>query len=313
MFDAQQTIADAFMTHLRRAFHEAFPEASLEQHAALERAARTALETLGNCDCAYHDLEHTVLVTDAGLSILRGRQMRLGDLEPDEWLHAVAGMLFHDIGYIRGLLREDHDGSYITDAMGHRVTTHATATDAALTPYHVARGCLYVRERFAGDPVLDGSRIAEHVAMTQFPVPSAPRFQDSGSLSALVRAADLIGQMADPAYPIKQARLFTEFQETGEANRLGLDSAADLRARFPTFFYAQVYPYITTALDYLSLTRDGRQWSANLYRHVHRDAGTLPERVSPWSGVAALTTQRAPTHTPNTPELPFEGSSGRLY
>ena len=312
MFDAQQTIVDAFMAHLKRAFHEAFPEASPELDAALERAARTALETLGNCDCAYHDLEHTVLVTDAGLSILRGRQIRLGDLEPDEWLHAVAGMLFHDIGYIRGLLRDDHDGSYVTDAMGHRVTTPATATDAAMTPYHVARGCLYVRERFAGDPVLDGARIAEHVAMTQFPVPAAPKFQDLGGLPALVRAADLIGQMADPAYPIKQARLFTEFQETGEADRLGLESAADLRGRFPTFFYAQVYPYISTALEYLSLTRDGRQWSANLYRHVHRDAGTLPERVNPWPGITALQPWRARDDAPVTAELPFDSSAATV-
>jgi len=108
-------------------------------------------------------------------------------------------------------------------------------------------------------------------------------YQETDTLAALVRAADLIGQMADPGYPVKQARLFAEFQETGEARRLGLNSAAELRATFPSFFYQQVYPYITSALDYLNLTRDGRLWSANLYNHLHGGAISLPERISQWA------------------------------
>lgn len=282
MFDANQTIIDAFIGHLLRALHESYPGSETEIGNALERAARTALQTLANCDCPYHDLEHTLLVTDAGLAIFRGRQIRVGDMAARDWLQAVVAMLFHDVGYVRGLLKEDRDGNYVIDAAGRRVNMPPAATDAALTPYHVNRGCMYVLDRFANDPVIDARAVCGYIEMTRFPVPNEMHYQQTDTIAGLVRAADLIGQMADPGYPVKQARLFAEFQETDEARRLGLSSAAELRATFPTFFYKQVYPYITKALDYLDLTRDGRLWSANLYNHLHGGAVALPERISQW-------------------------------
>ena len=283
MFDATQTIIDAFISHLLKAFHDLYPGAEPELAAAVERAARTALETLCNCDCPYHDLEHTVLVTDAGLCILRGRQLRHGDLSPRTWLQAVAALLFHDIGYLRGLLKDDREGSYIADASGRRINPPETATDAALTPYHVTRGCLFVLERFGNDPVIDAHTVASYIEMTRFPVPKENHYQQLDTVAALVRAADLIGQMGDPGYPVKQARLFAEFQETGEARRLELRSAADLRASFPSFFYQQVYPYVTGALEYLNLTREGRLWTANLFHHLHGGTASHQERISQWA------------------------------
>ncbi|MBX3705903.1 MAG: hypothetical protein KF911_04650 [Pseudomonadales bacterium] len=283
MFDASQTIIDAFVGYLLRTLHEQHPGSDAEIGASLERTARTALDALNNCDCPYHDLEHTVLVTDAGLSILRGRQLRVGDLNARSWLQAVAAMLCHDVGYVRGLLKEDHEGSYVADISGRRVNTPATATDAALTPYHVNRGSLFVLERFDNDPMIDAHTVADYIEMTRFPVPHESHYQETDTLAALVRAADLIGQMGDPSYPVKQARLFAEFQETGEARRLGVTSASDLRTSFPTFFYQQVYPYVTTALDYLNLTREGRQWTANLFHHLHGSAASGSDRSSQWA------------------------------
>ena len=84
-----------------------------------------------------------------------------------------------------------------------------------------------------------------------------------------MRAADLIGQLADPDYLRKQTALFYEFVETGTA------AAARLHARRPTwprayprFFWDKVEPYIGDALRYLALTQEGRQWTANLYAQV---------------------------------------------
>jgi len=282
MFDANQIIIDAFISHLLQALQDAYPGSEPELASGLERAARTALATLSNCDCPYHDLEHTLLVTDAGLAILRGRHLRHGDVGARDWLQAVVALLFHDIGYVRGLLKDDRGDSYVVDATGRRVNTPPSATDAALTPYHVNRGCLYVLDRFGNDAVIDARTVAGYIEMTRFPVPNEMHYQQTDTLAGLVRAADLIGQMADPSYPVKQARLFAEFQETGEARRLGLVSAAELRATFPSFFYQQVYPFITTALEYLGLTREGRLWSANLYNHLHGGAAALPERISQW-------------------------------
>lgn len=269
MFDAHRVLIDAFVSSARQAYRETYPDLNAELEAGLERAARTALTTLRSCDCPYHDLEHTLLVTDAGMEILRGRQLSRGDLSPSTWLQAVVALLFHDLGYLRGLLRDDRDGAYVADASGNRVNPPPGATDAYLMPYHVTRGRMFVMERFAGDPVIDGSMVGSYIEMTRFPVPDESFYQQVDSVGALVRAADLIGQMADPNYPMKQARLFAELKETGEAGRLGYHNSSELRAHFPTFFYTQVYPYLPVALDYLARTQEGEQWINNLVSHLH--------------------------------------------
>jgi hypothetical protein len=83
-----------------------------------------------------------------------------------------------------------------------------------------------------------------------------------------VRAADLIGQLADINYLRNQTALFDEFRETGMSNKLGYNSVADLRANYPDFFWKAVRPYIGDALRYLRVTQEGQQWIANLYANV---------------------------------------------
>ena len=273
MFNSNRIVIDAFVAHSQQAYREVFPGLDAELSAGLERATRTALGTLLNCDCPYHDLEHTMLVTDAGMTILRGRVLSRGDLTPQAWLQAVVALLCHDLGYLRGLLKEDLDGSYLADEQGARVSPPRGATDAYLMPYHVARSCIFVTERFARDPVIDTAVVTEYIDMTRFPVPNESQYQRVDTLGALVRAADLVGQMGDPAYGNKQARLFWEFQETGEAARLGYNNPAELRADFPEFFYGQVYPYLSETLTYLHKTPEGQQWIANLFHHVHARQG----------------------------------------
>ncbi len=269
MFNPNGTLIDAFVSHCIDRYREAYPNRDLGHEDVLDQAARTALESLLGCDCPYHDLEHTLLVTDVGQTILRGRLISQGDVSPHEWLHAVVALLFHDIGYVRGLLRDDEADSFLTNEEGGRVTPPIGSTDAYLMPYHVTRSCIFIRERFAGDPNIDVSTISSYIEMTRFPVPDDRHYQRVDTFAALVRAADLIGQMADPLYPKKLSRLYSEFVETGEADRLGYANSAELRAGFPEFFYSQVYPYITEGLRYLRKTQEGQQWIANLFHHVH--------------------------------------------
>jgi hypothetical protein len=269
MFNPNSTLIDAFVEHCVDRYREAYPNRDLGHEDVLDQAARTALETLLGCDCPYHDLEHTLLVTDVGQTILRGRLISQGDVSPHEWLHAIIALLFHDIGYVRGLLRDDDGDSFITDEEGGRITPPAGSTDAYLMPFHVNRSCLFIRERFAGDPSIDVSTVASYIEMTRFPVPDDRHYQRVDTFAALVRAADLIGQMADPLYPKKLSRLYAEFVETGEAERLGYANPAELRSGYPDFFYGQVYPYITEGLRYLRKTQEGQQWIANLFHHVH--------------------------------------------
>ena len=271
MFNPNISVIDAFVAHCMTEFQHLFPSASIAQCNALKQAAQTSLETLLNCDCPYHDIQHTILVTEVGQTILHGRQLARGDLTAHQWLQAVVAMLFHDIGYLRNLLSEDeHDNARINPE-GDRVTIPSGATDAFLTPYHVSRGSLFVSDRFANEPCLDTELISACIEMTRFPVPKEKAYLETDTLPGLVRAADLIGQLADPQYLQKLSRLYAEFVETGEAARLGYKNPGELRAGFPNFFYEQVHPYIGDGVAYLKRTQHGHQWIANLYHHLHID------------------------------------------
>ena len=269
MFNPNRTVIDAFVAHCIECYREAFPNREPGHEEVLDQAARTALETLLGCDCPYHDLEHTLLVTDVGQTILRGRLISQGDVSPHQWLQAVIALLFHDIGYLRGLLRDDEPDNFIIDAAGNRTVPPIGATDAYMMPYHVNRSRIFVQERFAGDPNIDVSTVNGYIEMTRFPVPEDQHYQRLDTFAALVRAADLIGQMGDPLYQQKLSRLYIEFVETGEAKRLGYGNPAELREGYPEFFNEQVYPYISEGLRYLRKTQEGQQWIANLFHHLH--------------------------------------------
>jgi hypothetical protein len=132
----------------------------------------------------------------------------------------------------------------------------------------VDRGKLFIRERFGGHAIIDAKVIAANIELTRFPVPDDSDHQGTADYPGLVRAADLIGQLADPHHMHKFPALFCEFAETGVNAKLGYTSPADLRNAYPTFYWGVVYPYIQDALRHLRVTQEGKQWIANLYAHV---------------------------------------------
>jgi hypothetical protein len=293
MFNPSARIIENFVGHIRQRFEEAFSSAPENQVRLLDQSARSAMEALLDCDCPYHDIQHTMLVTDIGQTMLQGRQLVYGDVSQTDWLHAVIAMLFHDIGYIRGLLKEDDLTGCVIDDAGQRIRPPSGCTDAYMTPWHVTRSCLFVRDRFRNEPLLHLETLTDYIEMTRFPVPRKPAYQRLDDIAALVRSADLLGQMADPLYLKKLSRLFAEFLETGEAARQGFTRAGELRENFARFFNSQVRPYVGNGLRYLRRSQDGQQWVANLYHHLHADdqdsgepfvagnvdAGPIPLRV----------------------------------
>ena len=100
--------------------------------------------------------------------------------------------------------------------------------------------------------------------------------------AGLLRAADLIGQLGDPHYIRKANALYHEFEEAGLNRQLGYESPADLVHKYPQFYWNCVSPYVQTAIRYLNVTADGRQWVANLHANVffaERDIALLgPQR-----------------------------------
>jgi hypothetical protein len=269
MFNPTLVVIEAFIRELRTMYERTYGMLEPGYPGTIGFVAQLALENIATSDAAYHDVNHTIMVTLVGQEILRGRHISVGGVTPRDWLHFMVSLLCHDIGYVRGICRGDGNGSYVTNVAGDRVSVPEGATDASMTPYHVARSKLFVRERFSKALVhLDTAEIEVNIEHTRFPVPEEEQHEPTDDFPGLVRAADLIGQLADINYLRKTAALFNEFRETGMSKKLKYDSAADLRASYPQFFWQTVQPYTVDALRYLRVTQEGQQWVANLYANV---------------------------------------------
>ena len=267
MFNPTSVVAAAFSDHLSDMYTEYFSGRNAEYAAYIGGAARLILERLGNTDALYHNAEHTIMVTLVGQEILRGRLVTEA-VQPEDWLHYTLALLVHDIGYARGICSGDEADNIVINANGDTICPPRGASDAFLAPYHIDRGIMYVRERFAGSHAVDEERLVEAIEFTRFPIPDDPRYAETNTEAALVRAADLIGQMGDPFYHRKINGLYHEFCEIGLSKKLGYNSPADLVDQFPEFFWSQVQPYIGPALRYLEQTMAGKQWVAQLYNHI---------------------------------------------
>jgi hypothetical protein len=270
MFNPTQIVIGAFIGELRGMYERTYGMLEPSYPGIISFVAQLALENIANSDAAYHDVNHTIMVTLVGQEILRGRHISVGGVTPREWLYFIVSLLCHDIGYVRGICRDDGAGQYVTNMTGDRVSLPDGATDAAMTPYHVARSKLFVRERFGKVALshLDTLEIEANIEHTRFPVPKDELHAATDDFPGLLRAADLIGQLADINYLRKTAALFNEFRETGMNDMLKYKSAADLCENYPNFFWQQVRPYIGDALRYLRVTQDGQLWIAILYANV---------------------------------------------
>jgi hypothetical protein len=229
--------------------------------------ARIAIECIGNSDALYHNVEHTMLVTLAGHDILRGRALR-SDMPESDYAHLIVACLFHDIGYVRGILPQDDADGFVVDAAGTKVRLARGASDAALTPHHVDRSKLFIRHRFDGVELLDADRIIRAVEGTRFPGKLPADAEQIDDEVALLRAADLIGQLGDPHYIRKANALYHEFEECGLNRQLGYENPADLVDKYPQFYWKTIAPFVQTAIPHLHVTAAGRQWIANLYSNV---------------------------------------------
>jgi hypothetical protein len=232
-------------------------------------AAKLALECIGNSDALYHNVEHTMLVTLAGHDIFKGRALMM-PATPADYANFIVACLTHDIGYVRGVVKGDEDDRYVVDASGRKVSLPRGSSDAALAPYHVERSKLFVLDRVAAIEELDGERIAHAIGFTRFPYSSSNDDTDIDEEGALLRSADLIGQLGDPHYLRKANALYHEFEEIGLNRQLGYESPADLVDKYPQFYWHNISPHIQTAIRYLNVTSSGRRWIAGLYSNVFR-------------------------------------------
>jgi hypothetical protein len=267
MLNPTSLLADALGRNLAEVYTRTYGGREPHFAAVLDEAARLVIERIASSDALYHDTQHTALVTLCLQDILRGLRMERV-VTPVDWLHCILAALTHDIGYVRGICLDDTAESFVIDEDGNRVRPPRGASDAFLTPYHVERSKMMVRRRFGPVDAVDEERIARAIELTRFPVPEDEYHAETDTEAGLIRAADLIGQLADPLYLRKLNALYQEFVETGIDKKLGYQSPADLVDRYPQFYWGKVERYIGHALHYLEMTMEGRQWTATLYSHI---------------------------------------------
>jgi hypothetical protein len=274
MLNLQKLAIDLCVEELRNAYERTYSNMEQQLGNIIMWAGRLVLENIANSDALYHNVEHTVMVTLAGQSIIEGKHLLEGGVAPRDWVHYMMAVLCHDIGYVRGICGGDREGMVATGVGDDTVEIPRGASDAALSPYHVDRSKLFVRERFGKGLLMgmvtniDAELIASYIEMSRFPVPDDDWYKDTQGYPGLVRAADFIGQLGDPNRPRKSAALFFEFEETGSNEELGYNRPGDLHDNYAKFYWDVVSPYIQEALRYLRVTQEGKQWIANLYANV---------------------------------------------
>ena len=267
MLNPTSLLADALGPNLAETYRRIYGDQEPHLASGLDEAARLLIERIASSDALYHDCQHTALVTLCVQDILRGRRLERV-VTPSDWAHTILAALAHDIGYVRGVCAGDTGEHFVIDPAGNTVTPPRGASDAFLTPYHVERGMIMVRDRFAPVPFIDEERVAAAIELTRFPVPDDGDHAATDTEAGLVRAADLIGQLGDPLYPRKLNALYHEFVETGVHEKLGYTSPADLVEHYPQFYWRKIEHHIADALRYLEMTMEGKLWIATLYSHI---------------------------------------------
>ena len=274
MLNLQKLTIDLSVEELRGAYERTYSNIEQQLGNIIVWSGRLALENIANSDALYHNVEHTVMVTLAGQAIIEGKHLLEGGVTPRDWVHCMIALLCHDIGYVRGICKDDKDGLIATGIGDETAEVPPGASDAVLSPYHVDRSKLFVRERFGKGMLMgmvaeiDAEVIASYIEITRFPVPDDDWYKDTKGYPGLVRAADFIGQLGDPNRPRKSPALFFEFEEIGSNEALGYKRPGDLHDNYAKFYWDVVSPYIQEALRYLRVTQEGKQWIANLYANV---------------------------------------------
>lgn len=271
MFNPSTTLITQCIKRLKAGYQHTYGDLEPVYAELIGQVATSVLQAIAHSDALYHNVEHTIAVALVGQEILRGKQIREHNVSCQNWAHFIISLLCHDIGYVKGVCRQDsvEHRTYATGVNQQTIVIATGATDASLTAYHVDRSKLFVEETLASQPLLDLAIIKHNIELTRFPVPSDDLHQEIANDAGLARAADLIGQLSDPYYLEKIPALFYEFEEAGTNRTSGYRHPGDLRANYPAFFHT-VDPYIRPALHYLQATSSGEQTISSLYTNLFK-------------------------------------------
>ena len=120
MFTVPELAAKALGSYLAKHLKRRFGSTEVGLTELIPSAARLALDRIGNSDALYHNVEHTMLVTLVGYDIMRGRALLI-PTDSSDFIHLIIACLFHDIGYVRGILQGDSPHDYVINANGEKI------------------------------------------------------------------------------------------------------------------------------------------------------------------------------------------------
>eukprot|EP01027_Heterolobosea_sp_BB2_P010271 GEZU01015097.1.p1 GENE.GEZU01015097.1~~GEZU01015097.1.p1 ORF type:complete len:125 (-),score=18.92 GEZU01015097.1:2-376(-) len=108
MFNPTGILIEKFVRKLRKGYTRTYGGMKENYAEIIEWAASSILEVISSTDALYHNIEHTIFVTLVGQEILRGKHIREGHVSCEDWLHFIISLLCHDIGYVKGVCRNDN-------------------------------------------------------------------------------------------------------------------------------------------------------------------------------------------------------------
>ena len=109
MFNPTTHIIDSFVQRMQQEYWQTYSTLEPAYPGILAWAGHMALEHIASSDALYHNVEHTIMVTLVGQEILKGKHWREGGVTPQVWLHVIISLLYHDVGFVRGLCQDDCD------------------------------------------------------------------------------------------------------------------------------------------------------------------------------------------------------------
>jgi hypothetical protein len=99
MFNPTLIVINAFIKELGLMYERTYSTLEPSYPGIISFAAQLALETIATSDAAYHDVNHTMMVTLVGQEILRGRHISVGGVTPRDWLHFIVSLLWTSATY----------------------------------------------------------------------------------------------------------------------------------------------------------------------------------------------------------------------
>jgi hypothetical protein len=266
MFRPSDVLIDSFIDHLKATYVDIYGAGPPDHCSTVLTVARMALSRVARSDALYFDVEHTINTTMVGIEMMYGRIARSGVFTSQDWVHVTCALLCAHVGMVRGVLDGDREDECVVDALGETIVFRVGQTDAALWQYAAQRSALFVQQKFQGHLVLDPDDLGTTIVRAN--MLSGATGGEPGSNWAVVRAALVVGILANPSFERKLAPLFIAAEQADLATFLGFSSVSAVRDKLAAFFWDTLSADIGEGIQLLDQTGHGRTLLSNMYAHL---------------------------------------------